>query len=340
MDSADLQQYFFKHIKTLLPANRSFVDEVADLLGISNDSAYRRIRGEKAITLEEIQKLCKHYHVSLDQIINLDSNSIVFHGNNVEAGNFDFEKYLQEMLSILKTLNAASHKMMIYEAKDMPIFYFFQFPELASFKFFFWMKSVLSYPEYAKMKFEENELTDILLKTGNEIIKNYCTIPSTEIWVVESISTTIRQIEYYTEGGVIKKKDTIALLYEQLEKVVDHIKEQAEHGEKFLMGTKPSGKPDNYHLYYNEVFLGHNSIILEADNMQAAVINHGVLNYMRTFDKKFFSYTKKQLENTMKKSVLISSVGEKERNRFFNVLQSKIQHSKKETLEQRAASMT
>jgi len=335
MESNDLQQLFFKHIKSLLPANRSFVDEVADLLNISNDSAYRRIRGEKAITLEEIQKLCNHYHVSIDQIMNINSNSIVFHGNNVEAGNFDFEKYLQDMLNILKTINSAGRKMMIYEAKDMPIFYHFLFPELASFKFFFWMKTVLSYPEYAKMKFEDNELEPFLQKTGLEIIKNYCQVPSAEIWVVESISTTIRQIEYYTEGGVIRKKDTIALLYEQLEKVVEHIREQAEHGEKFLLGSKPTGKPDNYKLYYNEVFLGHNSIILEADSMQTAVINHGVLNYMRTNDKKFYDYTLKQLENTMKKSLLISSVGEKERNRFFNILLDKINRSKKETLEQR-----
>lgn len=335
MESNELQQFFFKHIKSLLPANRSFVDEVACLLNISNDSAYRRIRGEKAITLEEIQKLCNHYHVSIDQIMNINSNSIVFHGNNVEPGDFDFEKYLQEMLYILKALNAANKKMMIYEAKDMPIFYHFLFPELASFKFFFWMKSVLSYPEYAKMKFEDNELESALQKTGTEIIKNYCMVPSTEIWVVESISTTIRQIEYYTEGGVIRKKDTIALLYEQLEKVVEHIKEQAEYGEKFMPGTKPGSKPDNYKLYYNEVFLGHNSISLEADNMQTVVINHGVLNYMRTSDKKFFSYTMKQLENTMKKSILISSVGEKERNRFFNILFDKISRSKKATLEQR-----
>ncbi len=335
MESNDLQQLFFKHIKSLLPANRSFVDEVADLLNISNDSAYRRIRGEKAITLEEIQKLCNHYHVSIDQIMNINSNSIVFHGNNVEAGNFDFEKYLQDMLNILKTINSAGRKMMIYEAKDMPIFYHFFFPELASFKFFFWMKTVLSYPEYAKMKFEDNELEPFLQKTGSEIIKNYCQIPSTEIWVVESISTTIRQIEYYTESGIILKRETIALLYEQLEKVVEHIKEQAEYGEKFLMGAKPTGKPDNYKLYYNEVFLGHNSIILEADNMQTVVINHGVLNYMRTSDKKFYDYTLKQLENTMKKSLLISSVSEKERNRFFNILLDKIGQSKKATLQQR-----
>jgi hypothetical protein len=332
MDKNELQVQFFKHIKNQLPSNISFVDDIADLLNISNDSAYRRIRGEKTISFEELQKLSMHYNISLDQMMHINSNSIVFQGNNVEPGNFDFEKYLQDMLNILKALNAATQKHMIYEAKDMPLFYFFQYPELASFKFFFWMKSVLSYPEYAKMKFEDNELMKVLIKLGSDIIKNYCTIPSTEIWVAESISTTIRQIEYYTEGGVFRNKETIELLYNQLEKVIEHVKEQAECGEKFLIGAKPCGKPDNYHMYFNEVFLGHNTLILEADQMEVAVLNHGVLNFMRTYDKKFFAYTKKQLENTMKKSVLISSVGEKERNRFFNTVFQKISTSKKEAL--------
>lgn len=47
MGSIELQQHFFDHIKERLPTHLSLVDEVAELLSISNDSAYRRIRGEK-----------------------------------------------------------------------------------------------------------------------------------------------------------------------------------------------------------------------------------------------------------------------------------------------------
>jgi hypothetical protein len=66
MEPANLQQSFFRHLKSILPGHLSLVDEVAELLNISNDSAYRRIRGEKPISLEEIQKLCIRYHISLD----------------------------------------------------------------------------------------------------------------------------------------------------------------------------------------------------------------------------------------------------------------------------------
>ena len=57
MESSDAQLRFFQHIKSALPPNISFVDEIAGLLDISNDSAYRRIRADKPISFEELQKL-------------------------------------------------------------------------------------------------------------------------------------------------------------------------------------------------------------------------------------------------------------------------------------------
>ena len=49
---------------------------------------------------------------------------------------------------------------------------------------------------------------------------------------------------------------------------------------------------------------------------------------MITRDKRFCNYTKLSLENIMRKSSLISSVSEKERNRFFHVLREKINRRK------------
>lgn len=332
IETINHQQLFFKHIKSILPSNISLVEDVAEVLNISNDSAYRRIRGEKPILIDEMLLLCRRYKVSLDQIMNVDSDCTVFFGKNIDANNFIFENYLQDILANLKQINSATKKIMYYEAQDIPIFHHFQFAELASFKYFFWMKSVLYYPAYSKMAFEDCELKDALISTGKDIIRTYNKIPSAELWVVETINSSIRQIEYYKGTGVIKKKDTIALLYYQLEQLIEHIKEQAEHGEKFLVGEKPTGNTGNYQLYYNEVYLGHNSIVVETDGLITSFINHAVLNFKFTHDTTFCDYSKKAMENNMKKSILISSVSEKERNKFFNILLNNIHKSRNENL--------
>jgi hypothetical protein len=74
MNQPGVQQIFFRHIKASLAGHLSLVDEVADLLNISNDSAYRRIRGEKLLSFEEIQILCTHYKISLDQLFHLNKD--------------------------------------------------------------------------------------------------------------------------------------------------------------------------------------------------------------------------------------------------------------------------
>ena len=327
MDSIELQRFFFQHIKSKLPSHVSFAEEIADLLQISTDSSYRRIRCEKPISFEEIQKLCRNYEVSLDHIFSINSNSTVFYGNWVDAGNFDFEKYLNDMLMHLTIINKAEKKIMYYEAKDIPPFHHFQFPELASFKYFFWMKTILAYPNYIKIYFEDCDLKEALHKTGMEIIKTYNKIPSVEIWGEDTINSTIRQIEFYKDSGFFKQKDTVRVLYNQLEELISHIEKQAEVGEKFLIGEKPTGDKNNYQLYFNEIFQGLNSIITETNDTQSVFLTHGVLNYMITNDKRFCEYTKKTFENTMRKSSLISSVSEKERHRYFHLLKKKFKES-------------
>jgi transcriptional regulator with XRE-family HTH domain len=323
MNTESLQQQLFKQIRSLLPANLSLADEVADLLGISPDSAYRRIRGEKSISFEELQKLAEHFQISLDAILKINSKSTVFYGDWLNANNFNFQDYLNGLLAYAQSVNRGSRKMIYYEAKDFPPFHYFHFPELAAFKYFFWMKTILNYPECTRMHYEDNELGGILQKTGSEIMITYNQVPTAEIWSAETINSTVRQIEYYRDAGVFRKKESIDQLYGQLTALLDHVRDQAECGEKLALGQKPFGGPQ-FQLYYNEAYLGHNTIMTETDGVETVYINHGVLNLMMTHDKEFCTNTRRYFENTMKKSSLISGVNDKERHRFFNAMHEKI----------------
>ena len=91
MEPVGAQQLFLQHIKSLLPPHLSLVDEVAEVLNISNDSAYRRIRGEKPIALEEIKKLCIHFKISLDKFMHLNSDSVLFTGKLADKTNSEFK---------------------------------------------------------------------------------------------------------------------------------------------------------------------------------------------------------------------------------------------------------
>ena len=107
MESNQLQITFFQFIKSKLPSHLSLVDEIADLLEISVDSSYRRIRGEKMISFEEISKIASHFKLSIDQLLHLKtSDAKIFSGNYITPENFNFEQYLQAMLDVLTFLNS------------------------------------------------------------------------------------------------------------------------------------------------------------------------------------------------------------------------------------------
>ena len=78
MDANHPQVLLFRYIKSSLPGHVSLVDQIADLLNISNDSAYRRIRGEKEISLSELKALSEHFKISLDQVLQLKNELVVF----------------------------------------------------------------------------------------------------------------------------------------------------------------------------------------------------------------------------------------------------------------------
>ncbi len=327
MESTGAQHLFFQHIKSLLPAHLSLVDEIANALNISNDSAYRRIRGEKPIALEEIKKLCINFRISLDQLWHLNSDSVLFTGKLADRTNFSFELYIQDFLQQLQIINSFEDKELYYWAKDVPIPYYYQFYELAAFKCFFWMKTVLEYPEYNKMKFKFEDFDDKLWKVGEKILDTWNKIPTQEIWNVDNINTYMQQIEYYKDTNAFSCKEDIVKLYECLEKMVDHIEEQAAAGYKFNLNAKGSAGA-SFKVYVNEFIIGDNTVMAVINKKPMVYLCHSFINYTGTKDPVFCEYMYNYFQKLIRKSTLVSSVSEKQRSNFFDPIRENIERRK------------
>src|SRR5262249_12134624 len=144
---------FFNHIRSKLPTYISFAEEIATQLNISTDSAYRRIRGEKPLSLDEVQILCNAFGVSVDQIFQVRSNNFIFSGNMVDNIAFGLDKYLEDITHTLEMFRAIPDVHLYYYNKDIPVFHHMQFPELSAFKFFFWKRTVMGHAELARVQF-------------------------------------------------------------------------------------------------------------------------------------------------------------------------------------------
>jgi len=323
------QEFLFQRIKELLPPHASLVDSVANILHVSSDSAYRRIRGETPLVLDEARVLCQHFKLSLDQILNVKGGATMFQNVRIDTKNYKYEKYLTDLIMQVEYAASFIHKEIIYMTKDMPLFHNFYYKPLIAFRYYFWMKSIIQDPDFADRDFEFSILSEESEKLSQKLVIAYNKVPSTEIWNTECINAAISQIEFYKESGLFTSSKDIKTIYEALEETIIHLKNEAEYGTKFMPGENPESKKSNFRFFYNRIILGDNTIMVVTDRVKTAFINYDVLNYMSTQDESFCNPCYDDLHRMMKKSTLISQTSEKQRNIFFGILLNKIKERKK-----------
>ena len=329
MDSHEIQQQLFQLIKTKLPAEASVADEVAKLLGISSDSAYRRMRSEKAITFDELYTLTTNFKISLDQLMNIQHDGFVFQGNLLNNKTYRYDAFLTGMINILAYFNSFKKKELFYLCKETPVFHYFHLRELAAFKYFFWMGTLVYFPEFRNKKVNLDEYSDDLFAIGQKIIGIYNQIDSNEVWNIESWNSTMHQIDYYLDNKMFHSDEDALKVYEAMEKLLNHLEEQAKRGYKFNIDDpekKPMGK---YNMYYNEIVLLDNSTLILLDNTKMASLAHTAINYMLTRDINYCENCHYYIQNLLKRSTLISEVSEKERLRYFRRMRERVEKRKK-----------
>jgi hypothetical protein len=324
MNPTNLQNAFFARIKAQLPSYISMVDTVAEVLNMSTDSAYRRIRGEKQLTFEELALLSKKFNCPVDSLIGVESGDFVFSGKLANTHDHVFERWLEDVHRQFEQMRQRKCVMIYYLAKDLPVPHFILVPELAAFKFFFWQKSILQYEELKGEKFCFQYLQGESARLAEAIVHTYSQIPTCEVWNAETVNSTLRQIRFYRDAGMFQSTEDVMSLLHSMETLVDHLEKQAETGLKFSLGGRASAGAGEYLLFNNELILGNNTVFADYGGLQVTYLNHSVLNYIATLDVRFNEYMYAGILNMMRRSERLDRSNEKGRTRFFNQLRALI----------------
>lgn len=311
----EMQEVFIKHLKQVIPSNVSLVDDIADLLKISNDSAYRRLRNETELSLDETYKICKHYRISIDSVFSNKGDSVTCNYIKLTDSADNFETYLNSLLIQLTRLQKADDAKVIYAAEEIPIFHSFFSKELAAFKLFYWQRSVLNVPEYQSKKFDWDLIPEKQLQLAVDIYQAYLEVPSTEIWTEETINTTIKQIDYYFESGAFKEKEDAILVLLELKKMVQAINRYAENENK---NEKNKSSKAPFNLYNSDLVIGTNCIHINVSGAVYSYISFNTMNSLTTGNQQFCEEIEHWTKNLIKKSTLISGIAEKQRFQFFS----------------------
>lgn len=321
MPTGDIQSLFLEQIKKKLSPNVSFADSLAEILNVSRDSAYRRIRGETILSLDETRMLSNRFNISLDALFGNTAEFVTFRHLILNHTPETFERWLEAMHVNLEMMaDFTGKKQIVFTAKDVPIFHYFNYPKLSSFKMFFWMKSLLNYPEFQHINYASEIVPAKHILLSQSISGLYNKIPSAEIWADETTNVTLKQLEFYKESGFFNSQNEITEILDDYAILIDDLRKKAVAGSK--------QEDIEYVLYKNEILIADNTVLFRMEDKCITYISHNITELLMTTHDGFCAQTETFVKNLQSRSVLISTTGEKERNKFFNKIHGKISEAR------------
>ncbi len=327
-----LQVKFMDLIRRRTGPGSSLVYELSDLLNISTDSVYRRLRGETNLSFEEIALLSKHYHISMDMLNESAPGLVAFQYSMLDKPE-NFRRHWTSMLNDLQSISASERKEILYAAIDIPIFHHFNYPSLMAFKMFYWQREVINDPALKDHHFNEEMVDEAVKEIAADIYRAYASIPSSEIWTDGTANSTIKQIQFYHDSGRFANNGDAIRVIDQLLEEMNNLEKQVEVGFKHdLTGEQPDIKGE-YKFYVSDIEIGSNTVLTRRDQTDAIYMGFQTFNTIITTNGRFCADTEIWLHNLIKKSTLVSGVSPTQRYQFFQSQRNKILKVKERILQ-------
>ncbi|NER12620.1 hypothetical protein GWK08_04150 [Leptobacterium flavescens] len=297
-------------IRKKIADDASLIEAIAGALDISYDAAHRRSSLKSKFSLEESVLLARHFDISLDRLFEVtDTRYVAVEKTKPINNEQELEEYFINSCQSLEPILKKEGCSVLYSAKDIPLFYTVNNDLLGKFKLYVWLK--LLSPGFSRKGFEEFKPGKALTEAAMKLGELYKKVAITEIWDITTVNSTLKQIHFYHAAGQISTENALALC-KSLKKLIRE------------MENKVNANREDYQLYYNELLLMNNNVLVNHPYGQLLFIPFSILSYYSTSD----SHTCRQAEGSLKKqlqqSKLLNTSGEKERNYFFNKIYTKI----------------
>jgi len=304
------QETLLNEIRKQLSPSSSLNDAIAVALDISYDAAHRRVSGKSKFSIDETILLCQHFNLSLDTIFHNEKKMVVEKTKEVNS-EADLVQYFRDSAAHLSEFINSENLSIFYSAKDIPLFYTIGGSLLSKFKLYVWLNLLIGKENIPS--FESFTISNQLQEHSSLIQSVFAQATVHEIWNDTTINSTIQQILYFFESGLLSI-DNATELYQDVKKMLGNIEE------------KSSQNGIHYHLYQNDLLILNNSVLVKNDIKSKLFIPYTMLGYFITDDldttKNASDYFKYQMKNS--KSLNLS--GTRDRKLFFNKAHQKVDY--------------
>jgi hypothetical protein len=316
-----MQKEFITYLKAKSQGTNSFVEEVANILDIGYDAAYRRINLKTNISLEEGIILARHYKISLNKLFEVgNQNTIITELPPQPKDEAGLEQFLKVSLMNVKAVAKIKGSEIIYSAKDIPLFHTLNDSTLTRYKMYVWLKDINTDMAKSRITFDEwmKTIPDSLLQTAYDLANTYKYVNITEIWNETTLTGSLQQVLYYFEAGLVSIEKALEIC-EDIKAIMHRIEEQT------IQQSLISSKSEiSYHLYRCDLHTLQNTIMVNSKHGKVFFSPFTVLTYFKVEHPETCELMYDFLQKMMRNSKLLATAGERDRTLFFNKIHQKI----------------
>jgi len=302
------QEHLINAIQKKIGLQKSIIDAVSNSLDISYDAAHRRISLKSKFSIEETVILANHFGLSLDKLFQKSDQVLMKKTTEIQSLN-DLSNYLDNSFKSLSEYQPNQGTSLFYSAKDVPIFYTINNGLLSSFKRYVWL-NILS-QDGLEMTFESFLSKLAMDNRGQKMHDFYDSIKVNEIWNDTTINSTLQQIVYFSQSGLLTEENGRILC--------DQIKE-------LLFSIEKKCVPNNeqYQLYYHDLLILNNNVLVSDKDRKSLFVPYTMLGYFITNDIETCQHVSNFYQHQLKNSRLINTAGTRDKKIFFNKAYQKI----------------
>jgi hypothetical protein len=320
VDWQKIQVYLFNLIKDRIPKGIGLIDEIMDVLGVSRDTAYRKVKGSTDLTPGELCILCKKYHISMDKIIELYYNgeSTLFEYSAINpAVNDTYIQYMQQLSERHTALSQSVDCVFFLTAAEIPFYYFRDYRELLYFRLYRQHNTLssqnISYEDFCE-QLDKNSIMSIYKQEAEKYMK---ILSIKEIWCYHTVSGILQSLKYCAMSKCFENERTVLLLLKQLSELISTVEKEASEGRRRNQQTP-------FELYISTVDVTNNIILIRNGKKFTCDIRLFTANCLFIDEEHFCSDIYKEINDFISTSLLVSHRLKQERCQFFKDLQNQI----------------
>ncbi len=322
-----IQETLFQILEENYESRAILIQDLCRLLHLRKDAIYRRLRGDTALTADELGVICQRYAISLDAIIQDAPSRMFFEFSAFRNPIKSVEQYVQQLDANFKKVLAIPEGHIYYATSEIPVFYYAFFPRLFLFKLYVWGKTIWDISAFEELKFSFDIMPYGIKKDADELINGYCQLNTTELWSLNIADNTLNQIFYHADINSFKNIEDALSLCDDMDKLLDHLENICIEEKKRVPDSNiGQGKMEVLH---NEMIYTNNTIYFKSPSLRSLYTTLANPNFIVSMNEKLCDYKEKWFQKIIEKSTKLSGPEEKRRNKFFSTLHKTVDRTRK-----------